>query len=359
MTSHRLLLLGLDEPSGVRAERMARCLFPDITVSRVDSLDAARRTEMASEVEFLLLDDPVDPLLSEAVDAKDRHSLPRWAVMVRGASGRLGPFDVLPATEWEEASLRRWFEAAYTRHRIRRERERMAGDLQTVSRRVCHDLRSPLGAILSVGEALKEVLTEHAPQSVPLTGGILQSVDELDRLLSRVSLLLKASVAPPAKETVVLDTVIARVLLRLEHRIRAQAITVREPDTWPQVHGVPLLLETVWWNLVDNALRHAKSATSLELGWAPEENHFRFWVTDNGCGIASERLANLIQPFHRLHEPNAANGLGLATVQRLVEQHGGTFGCEPAQDRGVRFHFTLPLPLGGTAADFAADPRLV
>ncbi|HZL13619.1 MAG TPA: HAMP domain-containing sensor histidine kinase, partial [Verrucomicrobiae bacterium] len=84
-----------------------------------------------------------------------------------------------------------------------------------------------------------------------------------------------------------------------------------------------------------------KNPARVELGWLAEKNKFRFWAGDNGGAIPPEKIAKLFQPFHSLHEPDAAHGLGLPIVQRLMELQGGDCGYERAAGGG-RFYFTLP-----------------
>jgi signal transduction histidine kinase len=106
--------------------------------------------------------------------------------------------------------------------------------------------------------------------------------------------------------------------------------------------GVSSLLETIWWNLLVNALQHGKEKVRLELGWSQNVREFLFWVCDNGDGVPPRIVSNLFQPFHSLHHTNARKGLGLSIVQRLVELQGGCCRYEPNPQGGSCFHFTLP-----------------
>ncbi len=90
-----------------------------------------------------------------------------------------------------------------------------------------------------------------------------------------------------------------------------------------------------------NALRHGKD--KIELGWREEKKEFRFWLCDNGNGIPVENCHKLFQPFESLHEADAAPGLGLSIIQRLVELQGGRCGYEPRLDGGSCFYFILPM----------------
>jgi K+-sensing histidine kinase KdpD len=240
-----------------------------------------------------------------------------------------------------------------TREELLRENARLRGDLLTIAHRISHDLRTPLGGIITTGEILKEILAENSSSPASLMTPLFDSVDDLAKLIENVSFVLKASANPPAKEIVKMEEIVFRTLQRLEARILKKKATISEPATWPEVNGVFTWLEVVWGNLLANALRHGKGR--IELGWREEKGAFRFWVADNGGGVAPEKHEALFHPFHALHKPNAAGGLGLSIVQRLMELQGGTCGYEHLPD-GARFFFTLPAAKNSEAP--GASPAL-
>jgi K+-sensing histidine kinase KdpD len=224
---------------------------------------------------------------------------------------------------------------------LSRENARLRGDLLAIARRISHDLRTPLGGIIAASEMLKEVLAENKPSRASLTAPIFDSTEEIKKLIERVSFILKASVNPISKEPVKMDEVVFRVLQRLESKILKRNAVVSEPSSWPEVNGVFPWLEVVWWNLLANALQFGKDR--IELGWQKENGELRFWICDNGAGVPMEKRDKLFQPFHTLHEPDAAHGLGLSIVQRLMELQGGRCRYEPRAEGGSRFYFTLPI----------------
>ncbi|HEX3890694.1 MAG TPA: ATP-binding protein [Verrucomicrobiae bacterium] len=225
--------------------------------------------------------------------------------------------------------------------KLSRENARLRGDLLTVARRISHDLRTPLGGVVAASEMLKEVLAENNPSRASLTAPIFDSTEEIKKLIERASFILKASVDPISKEPVKMDEVVFRALQRLESKILKKNAVVSEPASWPEVDGVFSWLEVMWWNLLANALRFGNGR--IELGWQEENGELRFWICDNGAGVPMERRDELFQPFHTLHEPDAAHGLGLSIVQRLTELQGGRCGYEPRSEGGSRFYFTMPI----------------
>jgi K+-sensing histidine kinase KdpD len=222
---------------------------------------------------------------------------------------------------------------------------RLRGDLLTIARRVSHDLLSPLGGIISAGDALKESLTDQV--SVAQANAVLNSSEELSRLIKRVSFFTQACAVERSPQLMDMNEAVAPALMRLTMQIMSTGATISKPASWPEINGVEDRLQAVWWNLATNALQYAGAAPQIELGWREENGQFRFWVSDNGPGVSSGKLRNLFTPFHRLHELDAPRGLGLAMVQRLVELQGGHCGYESNSRGGACFFFILP----GTKAD--------
>jgi K+-sensing histidine kinase KdpD len=226
---------------------------------------------------------------------------------------------------------------------IERENARMRGDLMTVAKRFSHDLRTPLGGIVSAAEAIKEILAEHDPSSITLANSLLSSAEEMTQLIKQVSFVARASANPLPKTTVHMAEPVFAALQRLESRILKHGAVVKEPQEWPVLPGVPAWLEMIWWHLLLNALKHGGSHCHIELGWTAQKGSLQFWVRDNGPGVPETLSGKLFTEFHRLHEEPAVPGLGLSIVQRMVELQGGKCGHEKPGQGGAFFFFTLPV----------------
>jgi signal transduction histidine kinase len=226
---------------------------------------------------------------------------------------------------------------------LEQENARLRGDLLTVAMRISHDLRTPLGGIISAGEVFKEIHAESASSS--LADSLLRSSEEMAGLIKRTSSVLRASACPREKEPVMMEQVVSAVLSQLERRGLAMNATITQPESWPTVCGVSAWLEIIWWNLLANALQHAGPAPKIKFGWDSEGQGkgegVRFWISDNGDGVPENGRAGLFQSFESLHQTDGARGLGLSIVRRLVELQGGGCGYEPRPE-GAFFYFTLP-----------------
>ena len=225
--------------------------------------------------------------------------------------------------------------------RLVHENVRLRGDLLTIGSRISHDLRTPLGGILSTGELLREILLEKEPLLAAQIESLFSSVDEMMRLIKCVSLVAKASANPVPHERVKMEEVVSGILERLESRILKKGATVDSPDSWPEVKGVPGWLEFIWWNFLANALQHG--GPKIQLGWLQEKGEYRFWIGDNGKGVPVRLRTKLFQTFDSLHELDSTHGVGLSSVQRVVELQGGHCGHEMNPEGGPCFYFTLPV----------------
>jgi signal transduction histidine kinase len=230
---------------------------------------------------------------------------------------------------------------------IDRENARLRGDLLTLATRVSHDLRTPLGAIVSTAEAVKEVLAAHDPSALPLADSLLTSAQEMTQLIRQMSFIARASASPLPKISVHMADAVFPALQRLESRMLQRRASVVEPPSWPVVPGVLAWLEVVWWHLLQNALKHGGQNCRIELGWDKLDDGLRFWILDNGPGVPVALQKNLFPAFHSLHERQDVGGFGLSIVQRLVELQAGSCGHEQPVAGGARFFFTLPAQVGG------------
>jgi len=116
------------------------------------------------------------------------------------------------------------------------------------------------------------------------------------------------------------------------------------PGAWPVALGHGPWVEEVWVNYLSNALKYGGRPPHIELGAAAQpDGTARFWVADDGAGLAPEDQARLFVPFTRLGQVRAEGyGLGLSIVRRIVDRLGGQVGVESAPGRGSVFFFTLP-----------------
>lgn len=312
--------------------------FPDSRLFQADNLSSALTLPavVGAELQVLALENPSPADLERAQQALDGLALPRWAVVAFGPASLA---DRIPPEEWTEARIVPALRAAAAVQELRRENARLRGEFQTIGSRLNHDLRTPLSCILTMTELVAERLGQAELEPSRLLHPIVASVDDAVRLIERMSLLAKATGVSEEWEKCNMGVVFSCALLRREPQIADSGVSIEQPPKWPTVQGHAALLESVWLDLLDNALRHGGKA--IVIGWQREKSGWRFWIRDGGPALAPDRQGELFQPLHLLHRENAVSGLGLSIVRRLVELHGGDCGYEISPE-GARFYFTLP-----------------
>jgi signal transduction histidine kinase len=204
-----------------------------------------------------------------------------------------------------------------------------------------HELRSPLARI----RAQVEVDAAHPGGADPAatrqrvlmeTLGMQHLVDDL-LVLARTD----AGAAPHRTVAVDLDDVVTRHVRRLRADGR---VAVDGRGVGPaQVVGDPDELSRAVGNVVDNAVRHARSTVTVAVATGPGTAVVT--VADDGPGIPADRREAVFERFTRLdgaRSPGGGTGLGLAIAREVVEAHGGTIAVDPDHGPGARFVITLP-----------------
>jgi PAS domain S-box-containing protein len=209
---------------------------------------------------------------------------------------------------------------------------------------VSHDLRSPLRHINSYAAILVE---EH---SARLTGEGRELLDRICRASSKMGKLIddllelaRTSRIPLSEEPIDLSrlALISSLMLKQTNKDRRVDFTIT-PGL--QVLGDKTLLRLVMENLLNNAWKYTvhEKVALIEVGMEIVEGQEVFYVSDNGTGFDMEYKDKLFGAFQRLHGSEyEGNGIGLATVKRAIERHGGAIWAEGEVGSGATFYFTL------------------
>jgi two-component system sensor histidine kinase KdpD len=224
-----------------------------------------------------------------------------------------------------------------------------------VLRSVSHDLRSPITAITTASEVLRELgdsLSEEDRDE--LVAAILAQVQRLDRLVANLLELsrLEAGAATPAREPWTVDGLVARVLDVLA--ADEDRVDVDLSDDIPPVEVDPGQIERALVNVIENALKFSDPATRVELRATSDAGEVLVRVTDSGPGIPAHERERVFEPFVRgaAADGDRGSGLGLAIARGFVVLNGGRLWVAPAVAGGAEFVVALPavaLPADVTA----------
>lgn len=221
--------------------------------------------------------------------------------------------------------------------------EQRAAELERFAGRVAHDIRNPLSAAGIAAElALRKLPDDETRQPIHR---LKRSLARADELTSGLLEFARAAAKPDpgariAPARVIRDAVAEFAAEADQRGIRIQLATV-PPVLVPCSAGVYLSLVG---NLVRNAIKYMGDAREREIRVQVIDRGavVRTEVTDTGPGVRVELRESIFQPYFKGQQGSEGLGLGLATVKKLAEAHGGTVGLASEVGRGSTFWFELP-----------------
>lgn len=219
-------------------------------------------------------------------------------------------------------------------------------DLEAFSYTVSHDLQAPLRNMLGFSEAL---IQDHANQLDERGMNYLQRVinagNRMTGMIQSLLELSRMSHAPLSETQVNLSHLVQEILDELRDQDPDRQLEARIA-TDISVRGDRHLLHIALTNLLNNSWKFTRSAdpAHIEFGKIIQDGTTEYYVRDNGVGFDMQHATRLFMPFQRMHSSKASEGtgIGLATVRRIVQRHGGDIRVEAAPERGTTFYFTLP-----------------
>lgn len=226
-------------------------------------------------------------------------------------------------------------------------------DLQHFASIAAHDLKSPLATIIGFTELLEDSLRGRIElQEVEFIQAIKRSSARMTLLIDR--LLEYSSVGQEHKEfeSIALHQIVKDVNENLKISIEKANASVYVDNELPTVKGDASLLTQVFQNLLTNALkfRHPQRKVEIHIKSRLEKDHWLISIRDNGIGFDPKESENIFSLFKRLEgvklQTGSGSGIGLATVRKVIEIHGGKVWAESQPGVGSTFFFTLPKNYG-------------
>lgn len=217
-------------------------------------------------------------------------------------------------------------------------------ELEAFSYSVSHDLRSPLNTVDGFSRLLaKELGGSESGKVKHYLNRIQSGVSQMGNLIEGLLSLAHVARLELRREPVNLSALANEILERLQATDRSrQAVFKVEPGL--VVHGDGRLIRSVMENLLGNAWKFSSRRALAEISFGKVAQSDAFFVRDNGAGFDMAYADKLFGTFQRLHSVSeyAGTGIGLATVARVIQRHGGTIWAESRPDEGATFTFTLP-----------------
>ncbi|HZZ20439.1 MAG TPA: ATP-binding protein [Opitutaceae bacterium] len=332
MKNSQLLIKGRNENLIAMVTGAMASAFPGSRVLTLDSAVAAEAAPHVDGAEILILVEPVGGEASTFQEILNERKLPRWAVIA--CEGPLAP------NNWTAPLAPQILSLAWAAQVLRREVATLRGNIRSLGVRVAHDMRTPLGGVLSAAETLRESLAESDPSNLVWVDNIIESEADLLRLVRHQTMLAEELARPLEISEFNMGVAVSSALEWLEGKLALSNFVVSKPAEWPTLRGDRRKYERVWNLLIENSVRHGGGGRRIELGWEESEGICRFWISNDGPPVQTEKQATLFRPFHRLHEPNSGRGLSLSLMEELVHAQGGTSGYGLGPGGNPTFYFT-------------------
>ena len=220
-------------------------------------------------------------------------------------------------------------------------------ELEAFAYSVSHDLRAPLRAI----DGFSRILGERYADQLDQAGRdyllrVRKAATRMGELIDAMLTISRLGRAELRREPVDLSRMAVEVLDELRAGDRERDVEVRIAPAL-RATGDATLLRNMLGNLLGNAWKFTRECEHavIEFGAVVHpEGETEFYVRDNGAGFSQAYTDKLFRPFQRLHtqEEFAGHGIGLASVKRIIERHGGHIHAEGREGEGAVFYFTLP-----------------
>ncbi len=275
---------------------------------------------------------PLRGMANIADKAAREHAYSLRAQAAGGDAGRLAASlnDLLAQMHERDVELRR----------RSTELESANKELEAFAYSVSHDLRGPLGSVDGFVQALEtdysDLFDEPAREYFHWIHEGCRQMRELIEGLLQMAKLARTEIQ---RDAVDLSAVARGVADTLQQKNPARNVTFDIRDGVRTI-GDERLLRAVLENLMGNAYKFTRNRNDARIEFG--QSNGTFYVRDNGAGFDPSHAAKMFRPFQRLHSSREfeGTGIGLATVQKIVERHGGRAWAEGEVDKGATIYFT-------------------
>ncbi|HLN64984.1 MAG TPA: ATP-binding protein [Symbiobacteriaceae bacterium] len=225
-------------------------------------------------------------------------------------------------------------------------------ELEAFCYSVSHDLRAPVRTVAGFSQALEEDFGPLLPhEGLDFLGRIRRAGYHMDQLIQDLLRLSRLTRGEMHQEPVDLSLVAWSIVMEMQRSHPGRRVNV-EIQEGLQAYGDGRLIRVALENLLNNAWKFSEPVETPVVRFRAVEDGV-FVVEDNGVGFDMAYAGKLFQPFQRLHSQSEfdGSGIGLATVRRVINRHGGRVWAVSSPGQGACFYFTLTnhalLPANG------------
>jgi light-regulated signal transduction histidine kinase (bacteriophytochrome) len=218
-------------------------------------------------------------------------------------------------------------------------------ELEAFSYSVSHDLRAPLRHIDGFSKILSGDLGPDVSPEIKLSlDRIADAAKQMGGLIDDLLNMAQIGRQDVVRKNVDLGALLQSVIANLQMECQGRQIRW-EVGQLPKLACDEGLTKLVFTNLLSNAVKYTRRVeiAVIEVGQTAQRGVIEFFVRDNGAGFDQKYANKLFGVFQRLHRADEfeGTGVGLATVHRIIEKHGGRISAEGKVNAGATFRFTL------------------
>lgn len=214
-----------------------------------------------------------------------------------------------------------------------------------------HDLREPLRTMRNFGQLLdRNIRSKIDKKNQGYLDFIVDAANRMNQLIEDLLTYTRANTDPFERVAINITNLLSQVINDLHDKISEVNIQVTVKYVPITIYGSLTRIQQIFQNLIENAIKfHQKQADFTDkepfiiISCQDTPSHWQFSIEDNGIGISKEFFTDIFSVFKTLHsrEKYQGTGIGLALVQRIIQQHEGEIWVESEEGQGSTFHFTL------------------
>lgn len=209
-----------------------------------------------------------------------------------------------------------------------------------------HEFKTPIVSIKGFAEVLKDdrLTKEERDEYLDI---VIEESTRLSSLATNVLTLSKVETQSilSDKQFFNLGEQLRQCILILDSKLTKKDILLNLDIHDYFISGNKEMLNQVWLNLLDNAIKFSLPEGIIEVGMKEQNDSIIVTITDTGCGITEEAVPKIFDKFYQedISHGTMGNGLGLSIVQKIIKLHKGTIICESTISKGTKFTISLPI----------------